>query len=197
MGRPHPRVLRRIHRAARRATAARADVRVDHRRRHVRVPQQLLHCADVAARLQQVRREAVPEGVRPTGFASPRAVPPPAPAAGSSADARASAPRPHRADRDRSSAPGTGTASPSWRPPGVGERTPIGSATPGAAARRSARTTPVTPPGGAATDPPSALATSSPGPCHPCRPARDLAPLEVQVLDPQVQRLRESRSPQP
>ena len=38
-------------------------VRVDHRRTHVVVAKQLLHGADVVARLQQVRRETVPETV--------------------------------------------------------------------------------------------------------------------------------------
>ena len=39
------------------------DVRVDHRRLHVRVAQQFLHGADVVAVFEQVRREAVAERV--------------------------------------------------------------------------------------------------------------------------------------
>lgn len=39
------------------------NMRIDHRRRQLRVPQQLLHGADVIARLEQMRRERVPQGV--------------------------------------------------------------------------------------------------------------------------------------
>jgi transposase InsO family protein len=37
---------------------------IDHRRTHVRVPQQLLHRANVCTRLQQVHGEAVAQGVQ-------------------------------------------------------------------------------------------------------------------------------------
>lgn len=40
------------------------DVRVDHRRTHVTVSQQLLDAADVDARLQQVRRKGMAQGMR-------------------------------------------------------------------------------------------------------------------------------------
>jgi len=46
------------------ATAELQHMRVDHRGGHVFVPEQLLHRTDVVARLQQVRREGVPQGVR-------------------------------------------------------------------------------------------------------------------------------------
>lgn len=39
------------------------DMGIDHRRTHVRVPQQLLHRENVDARLRQVRGEAVAQGV--------------------------------------------------------------------------------------------------------------------------------------
>ena len=38
-------------------------VSVDHRRSHVRMPQKLLHRANVVTGLEQLRRECVPEGV--------------------------------------------------------------------------------------------------------------------------------------
>ena len=41
------------------AAATFQDMGIDHRPTHVRVPQQLLHRANVGARLQQVRGEAV------------------------------------------------------------------------------------------------------------------------------------------
>jgi len=44
--------------------AADLDVRINLRRRHARVPQQLLHHAQVRAPLEQVRREAVTQRVR-------------------------------------------------------------------------------------------------------------------------------------
>ena len=40
------------------------DHHINHRRPYVRVPQQLLHRADVMTVLEQMRREAVPKGVR-------------------------------------------------------------------------------------------------------------------------------------
>lgn len=45
---------------------------IDHRRTHVRVPQQLLHRANVGARLQPVRGEAVAQSVHRNGFANAR-----------------------------------------------------------------------------------------------------------------------------
>ena len=50
-------------------------MRVDHRRRHVRVAEQLLHRADVVAGFQQVRREAVPQRVAAEGPRYPGAAP--------------------------------------------------------------------------------------------------------------------------
>ncbi len=41
---------------------------VDHRRLHVAVPEQLLHRANVIARFQQMRGEAMPQRVRPNRF---------------------------------------------------------------------------------------------------------------------------------
>jgi len=38
-------------------------MRVDHRRRHVRMAQEFLHCPDVVPQLQQVGGETVPEAV--------------------------------------------------------------------------------------------------------------------------------------
>ena len=50
-----------VQRAAHRATTHAQHMRVDHRRPHVLVSHQLLNGADVRARRQQMRREAVPE----------------------------------------------------------------------------------------------------------------------------------------
>jgi hypothetical protein len=38
-------------------------MRIDHRRRNICVPKEFLHGPDVAARLEQVRREGVPERI--------------------------------------------------------------------------------------------------------------------------------------
>ena len=48
------------------------DMGIDHRRAHVRMPQQFLHRADVGARLQQVRGKAVAQDVHGDGFANAR-----------------------------------------------------------------------------------------------------------------------------
>jgi hypothetical protein len=52
-----------VERALDAAAAPVQDVRVDHRRAHVGVPEQLLDGPDVVPGLQQVRRERVPERV--------------------------------------------------------------------------------------------------------------------------------------
>lgn len=57
-----------VHGAAHRPGTALQDMRVDHRRAHVVVTQQLLHGADVVAVFQQVGGEAVPQGMRRDGF---------------------------------------------------------------------------------------------------------------------------------
>lgn len=52
-----------VQRAPHSKTALVQHMRVQHRRRDVAVPQQLLHRPDVGSALQQVRRKGVPEGV--------------------------------------------------------------------------------------------------------------------------------------
>ena len=49
------------------------DVQVDHRGTDVAMPEQFLHCPDVLAVLQQMRRERVTENVRTDAFGEPRA----------------------------------------------------------------------------------------------------------------------------
>lgn len=49
--------------AAGRQGAAIDDVGIDHRRSDVLVPKKILHSTDITARFEQVRREAMPEGV--------------------------------------------------------------------------------------------------------------------------------------
>ena len=53
----------RVRRAPDPATTAVQYVRVDHRRAHILVPEELLHRADVIAVFEEVRREGVPETV--------------------------------------------------------------------------------------------------------------------------------------
>jgi hypothetical protein len=55
-----PLVSRTVHRP----TASIQDVRVDHRRPHVAVPEQLLNGPDIVAVLEQVRRKRMPESVK-------------------------------------------------------------------------------------------------------------------------------------
>jgi hypothetical protein len=81
---PRPALQQRIQRTAHPMPAAVQHVRIDHRRRHVRVPEQLLHRADVVARLQQMRRkgmakcvrarEGAREGVRSCNHTFPRCI---------------------------------------------------------------------------------------------------------------------------
>ena len=63
-----PEAPARIERAPDAAPSPIEHVRVDHRGLHVRVAEQLLHGADVVAVFEQVRREAVAEGVRARGL---------------------------------------------------------------------------------------------------------------------------------
>ena len=53
----------RVERTADPAAAHLEHARVDHGRCHIRVSEQVLHCADVVSVLQQVRREAIPDTV--------------------------------------------------------------------------------------------------------------------------------------
>jgi len=52
-------------------TTAVENVRVDHRRPHIGVTRQFLDSADVGPALQQMRRETVPERVRPHRLRDP------------------------------------------------------------------------------------------------------------------------------
>ena len=52
-----------LHSIKRAAGAVLEDVGVDHCRRHVAVPEELLHCGGVVASLEQMRGEGMPEGV--------------------------------------------------------------------------------------------------------------------------------------
>lgn len=61
----------RIDRAPHTASPAVQHVRVDHRRAHIAVAQQLLDCANVVARLEQVRRERVARVWQLAGLATP------------------------------------------------------------------------------------------------------------------------------
>src|ERR1019366_639557 len=69
-----------VGRAVHRPAASIQDVRVDHRRPHVAVPEQLLNGPDVVAVLEQVRRKRMPESVKwPRAIRRPTAPPPPPP----------------------------------------------------------------------------------------------------------------------
>lgn len=46
------------------ATTAVEDMRIDHRRRHIRVAEQLLHGTDIVASLEEMRGEGVTQRVR-------------------------------------------------------------------------------------------------------------------------------------
>lgn len=62
-----------IQRAGRAARRHLEHMGVDHGGAHVRVPQQFLHRADVRARLQQMRREGMAQGVHGDGLGNPPA----------------------------------------------------------------------------------------------------------------------------
>ena len=61
-------VLQPIDRTADRQRASVHDVGVDHRRAHISMTEQFLHCSDVVPVLEQMRREAMPEGTRTDAF---------------------------------------------------------------------------------------------------------------------------------
>src|SRR5262245_36221587 len=63
-----PRSQDAVRRAQDAATAAVEHVRVDHRRRDIAMPEQLLDGADVVPSLEQMRREAVAQRVRADGL---------------------------------------------------------------------------------------------------------------------------------
>ena len=62
----------RIHRAHHALRPAIQHMRIDHRRLHLGVSKQLLHRADILARLQQVCRKTVPETMRREPDGQPR-----------------------------------------------------------------------------------------------------------------------------
>jgi hypothetical protein len=61
-----------VERAAHAGHALLADVRVDHRRVHVGMAKQLLHGANVIAQLQEMRGEAMPQGMTADAFVQPQ-----------------------------------------------------------------------------------------------------------------------------
>ena len=65
-------VSRRIQRAANPARVNVQDVRVNHRRRHIAMPEKLLHCSNVVPSLQQMRGKRMPERVTTHTFANAR-----------------------------------------------------------------------------------------------------------------------------
>src|ERR1051326_2949528 len=68
----HPLARKKISRALHSKPSPVEDVRVDHRRADIPMPEELLHRADVVAGFQQVGRERVPKGVAARPLGDPR-----------------------------------------------------------------------------------------------------------------------------